>query len=442
MEQRSVLIYGAAESTEELFQHLEKRGWRYFTANNRQELNTLYHHHRFDVVIVYLNERYFLESSLFEELASINIASKWIAILEQENWFEIHPNFLFNNIFYDYHREPLRFEYFLATLGHAYGMAQLQSRQLNQAPINNSDDDFIGQAPSSLKLKRQIGKVAEEDACVFITGESGTGKELVARNIHHNSHRADQPFTAINCAAIPESFFYSELFGHDTNNLVKEKSNNAGQIESTNGGTLFLDEIGDIPYSLQTNLLRFLESSQIASLAASESAPLDCRVLVATNVDLQQAVQEGKFREDLYHRINVLHIKIPPLRERQEDITLLANYYLQHFTKGKAQKSFSQSCYSIMQQYHWPGNVRELMNRVQRAVILSDGNLINEKHLDLNFNAKPYITSMEEARGKAEKEAIILSIEHSGYNHTLAAKNLGISRTSLYRLLNKHNIPM
>ncbi|NVJ68151.1 MAG: sigma-54-dependent Fis family transcriptional regulator, partial [Gammaproteobacteria bacterium] len=272
--------------------------------------------------------------------------------------------------------------------------------------------------------------------------ESGTGKELVAHNIHLSSRRRDEPFVAINCAAIPETLFYSELFGHEKGAFTNAQAKKIGRIEAAQGGTLFLDEIGDMPHTLQISLLRFLETSQIEPLGAVASVNVDCRVIVATNVDLKQAVHEGRFREDLYHRINVLHLQIPPLRNRHEDISLLANYYLQHYTEGKAQKSFTQSCYGVMQQYHWPGNVRELMNRIQRAVILSDGNLINEKHLDLNFSAKPYIASMQEVRSKAEREALILSIEQSGYNHTQAAKNLGISRTSLYRLLHKHNIPM
>lgn len=232
------------------------------------------------------------------------------------------------------------------------------------------------------------------------------------------------------------------MFGHEKGAFTNADSKKIGRIEAADGGTVFLDEIGDLPLNLQVNLLRFLELNQIERLGSVTSITVDCRIIVATNVNLEKAVEDGLFREDLFHRINVLTLHMPALRHRRQDIPELANHFLSQFCEGHMHKTFTQRCLNAMNQYRWPGNVRELMNRIRRAVILSEGNLITEKHMDLSFSNHQNIVSLKEAKDKAEKETLILSIEKSGYNHTLAAKNLGISRTSLYRLLNKHNIPM
>ncbi|NVK21267.1 MAG: sigma-54-dependent Fis family transcriptional regulator [Kangiellaceae bacterium] len=439
---RSILLFGPNESTSSLAERLAEQQWKVFLTEEKNQFRKLFQHHLFEVVVVFLSQDEEPSISEFEELASINIATKWIAVIPSEDWFENHPNFLFSHLFYDYHRQPLRFDYFLATIGHAYGMAELQNRQLSQMQLSSSNEEIIGKSPASMQLKKTINKVALEDATVLITGESGTGKELAARNIHQRSRRKNGPFVAINCAAIPETLFYSELFGHEKGAFTNADSRHIGRIESADGGTVFLDEIGDLPLNLQTNLLRFLELNQIERLGSVVSVNVDCRIIVATNVDLKQAVNDGHFREDLYHRINVLPLHIPPLRTRREDVPILANFFLDQFSKGHVRKNFTQNCFNAMSQYHWPGNVRELMNRVRRGVILSEGHLISEQNLDLNIGKPQKIESLQEARNKAERETIIHSIESAGYNHTQAAKDLGISRTSLYRLLNKHNIPM
>lgn len=441
-ESRSILVFGKGESAQELSEQLKDNGWQIFFTQEKSQFKKLFQHHLFEVVVIFLSAEPEPAITEYEEMASLNMATKWIAIIPHENWLEDHPNFLFSHLFYDYHREPLRYDYFLATVGHAFGMAELQNKQLNQLQVPQDSDDIIGRSQATVQIKRTINKIAMEDATVLITGESGTGKELAARKIHQRSRRKQGPFIAINCAAIPETLFYSELFGHEKGAFTNADTQKIGRIEAADGGTVFLDEIGDLPINLQVNLLRFLELNQIERLGSVKSITVDCRIIVATNVNLEKAVEEGHFREDLYHRINVLTLHMPALRHRRQDIPELANHFLSQFCEGHMHKMFTQRCLNAINQYRWPGNVRELMNRIRRAVILSEGNLITEKHMDLSFSNHQNIVSLKEAKDKAEKESLILSIEKSGYNHTLAAKNLGISRTSLYRLLNKHNIPM
>lgn len=437
---RSVLIFDPEGSSSELSECLNSHDWDVSAVKDKHFFDHLFQNQQFLVVIVFLPLLQQPSIGEFEQFASMNLATKWIAIVPSESWLDENPNFLFSHVFYDYHRQPLRYEQLLDTIGHAYGMAQLQHKQLSQLSLASSNDELIGKSAASVELKRTIAKIAKEDATVLLTGESGTGKELAARSIHNNSERNKGPFVVINCAAIPETLFYSELFGHEKGTFTGADEKKIGRIEAAHGGTLFLDEIGDLPLSLQVNLLRFLELSQIERLGSVKSIDIDCRILLATHVDLKQAVKDTSFREDLYHRINVLPLRIPSLRQRVEDIPLLANYFLEQFCRDRQQKAFSQSCLYAMKQHSWPGNVRELMNRVRRAIILSEGQIILAKHLDLKMDKQLDSLTLKDVRDKAEKEAIVNVLETVSFNHSLAAKTLSISRTSLYRLLHKHHI--
>jgi two-component system NtrC family response regulator len=283
---------------------------------------------------------------------------------------------------------------------------------------------------------------------VLIQGESGTGKELVSRAIHGTSMRREQPFIPINCGAIPENLLESELFGHEKGAFTGAHSQIQGKVEFAHKGVLFLDEIGELPVSLQVKLLRFLQEKTIQRVGGRDDIHVDARVIAATNSDLSKAIQEGKFREDLYYRIGVITINIPPLRERDEDVLLLSNLFLRRFSEEFKKKvnGFSKASLERIQNYTWPGNVRELENRIQRAVIMTDSPIIEP--LDLGFDGKipdsrwamNGCVTLREAREKAEVDIVSAAIEKNKGNIARAADYLGISRPTLYDLMRKHGL--
>lgn len=303
---------------------------------------------------------------------------------------------------------------------------------------------LVGNSPAIQRLLRDIEKIAMVDAPVLITGESGTGKELTARMIHERSSRRAGPFNAINCGALPAGLIQSELFGHEKGAFTGADRRKVGIIESTAGGTLFLDEIGDLPLELQVNLLRFLEDHRFLRLGAQRESEVDVRVLAATHIDLELAVREGRFREDLYHRLNVLQARTPPLRERPEDIEELASHFFQQFRSEAScrLRGFSHDSLITMRQHPWPGNVRELINRVRRAMVMCEQRLITPAALGLerrNGLSREGV-SLEMIRDSAEREAVIAALARNRHQVLHAARELGVSRATLYRLIEKHHI--
>ncbi|MFY0990089.1 sigma-54 interaction domain-containing protein [Halomonas sp. C05BenzN] len=303
---------------------------------------------------------------------------------------------------------------------------------------------MVGDSVTIRRLYRDIGKIASVDAPVLITGESGTGKELTARAIHEHSPRRSGPFNAVNCGALPSGIIQSELFGHEKGAFTGATQRKIGIIESSSSGTLFLDEIGDLPLDLQVNLLRFLENHRVLRVGGLKEIPVDVRVLAATHVDLEKATREDGFREDLFHRLNVLQINTPPLRERPEDIEPLANFFFRKFTDEKAAcvRGFSRESLIRMRQYAWPGNIRELINRVRRAMVMCDKRLITP--VDLGLERRQHATrhrmTLEQARDMAECDAIKAALARNKGKMIHAARELGISRVTLYRLIDKHGI--
>ena len=293
------------------------------------------------------------------------------------------------------------------------------------------------------KVFDTIRRVASSDISVLIVGESGTGKELVAKAIHQQSHRKDGPFIAINCGAIPETLLESELFGHEKGAFTGAHMQRPGRIESSEGGTLFLDEIGEISPALQVKLLRVLQERCIERVGGRVEIPVDTRILAATHNDLPKAMTEGRFREDLYYRLNTVTIPVPPLRERGADITMLAKVLLQRFVDESKKKitGFSREALLALEQHHWPGNVRELENRVRRAVTLSDYARIVPEDLDLEEpkeeQAEP---TLREARDAVEKRVIEQMLAKTGGNITKAASILCVSRPTLHDLISRHGI--
>jgi two-component system NtrC family response regulator len=285
--------------------------------------------------------------------------------------------------------------------------------------------------------------VATTDAPVLLEGESGTGKELAARAIHRGSARKDRAFVAINCGAIPENLLESELFGHEKGAFTGAHIQRKGRIELAKGGTLFLDEIGELPTQLQVKLLRFLQEQRIERVGGREEITVDARLITATNTDLEQAMKEHTFREDLYYRLAVVVISLPPLRERGADIQLLAMALLQRHAGEKKKKivGFTPQALRAIEQHGWPGNVRELENRIQRAVIMSEGSKVSPADLELSSPYTKYEKgSLREAREALERDMIQRALGRSNGNVTRAAAELGISRPALYELMDKLEI--
>jgi two-component system NtrC family response regulator len=286
-----------------------------------------------------------------------------------------------------------------------------------------------------------IRKVAPSDAPVLILGESGTGKEMAGRAIHRLSLRKDGPFIAINCGAIPENLLESELFGHEKGAFTGAHTSRPGRLELANHGTLFLDEIGELPPPLQVKLLRFLQERTVERVGGRKTIPVDTRVIAATNTDLKAALQTGAFREDLFYRLAVVVIKIPALRERDGDILLLARSFLQRFA-GQANRdslAFDEQAMRVLREHKWPGNVRELENRIKRAVIMAEGKTIRAADLELGpaDMIEPAAPTLKEARENLERDLITRALHRHGGKIAPAAADLGISRPTMYELIEK-----
>jgi two-component system response regulator PilR (NtrC family) len=308
------------------------------------------------------------------------------------------------------------------------------------------DTVLLGESPSMQNIRANIAKLARSQAPVYISGESGSGKELVARLIHQQSARSEQAFVAINCGAIPHELMESEFFGHKKGSFSGAVSDKKGLIQAAEGGTLFLDEIADLPALLQVKLLRVIQEKQIRPVGDSKEIPVNFRLLSATHRNLADMVKEGSFRQDLYYRINVIDLHIPPLRERRSDIPLLVDYALEKLASanGLAKPKLSDAALTMLQHYHFPGNVRELENILERAIALYDGIKIDSADLHLGVEtpgASPKYASnkglLENYLHSIEKKAILLALEENQWNKNAAAKQLGISLRSLHYRLNK-----
>jgi two-component system NtrC family response regulator len=342
---------------------------------------------------------------------------------------------------YDFLPKPVDLEVLKLFLSRAFHVASLEReyRQMQQMR-GDTFEDMLGTSPQMQQVFNSIRKVATSDAPVLVLGESGTGKEMVAQAVHRRSVRKDGPFVAINCSAIPETLLESELFGHEKGSFTGAHVQRKGRIEMASGGTLFLDEIGELPALLQVKLLRFLQEQCIERVGGRQPIQVDTRIIAATNVDLKKAISEGKFREDLYYRLAVVVINLPPLREREHDVRLLANEFLRRAGAkvGKNGLAFDHDALRALTTHPWPGNVRELDNRVKRAVIMADGKRLTVEDLELGELAvMSRATTLKEAREAVEREMIQKTLrKHSG-KIAPAAAELGVSRPTLYELMDK-----
>jgi len=346
---------------------------------------------------------------------------------------------------YDFFCKPVQIDELKIVLHRAFYLYQLETehRALQQRLSDESFEGMLGTSPQIEKVFASIRKVATTDAAVLIMGENGTGKELVARAIHRQSPRKEGPFVVINCGAIPENLLESELFGHEKGAFTGAHIQRNGRIEAAHGGTLFLDEIGELTPALQVKLLRFLQEKKIERVGGREEIAVDARVLSASNMDLQRATVEGRFREDLYYRIGVVIISVPPLREREGDIQLLAKVLLQRYVSENNKKisGFTPQALRALETHAWSGNVRELENRIKRAVIMAEGAKVTPEDLELT---SPYASyegrGLRKAREALERDLIQQALARNKNNITRVAAELGVSRPTLYELMDKLGI--
>jgi two-component system response regulator HydG len=351
---------------------------------------------------------------------------------------------------YDFISKPVELDVLAIAINRAAKHRELREevRRLRQEVVRaGPPDDFVGQSSAMRAVYEMIERVSDSETTVFVTGESGTGKELVARALHRRSRRRERPFVAINCAAMPEGLLESELFGHTKGAFTDAKSDQPGLFLQADGGTLFLDEIGDMPATLQPKLLRVLQDRSVRPVGARTWVPIDVRLITATNRDLESAIEEGAFREDLYYRINVVHIDLPPLRSRAGDVLPLAQHFLRQFA-ARAEKNIagiSPAAAEKLVAYSWPGNVRELQNCIERSVALARYDHIATD--DLPEKIRAYRSSNVIVAGddpselvrmeELERRYIARVMEAVGGNKTAAARILGLDRKRLYRMLER-----
>jgi len=342
---------------------------------------------------------------------------------------------------YDFLCKPVEIEELKLLLRRCFYVAKLEReyREIQQSLGTAVFEGMLGTSPQMQGVFNAIRKVATANAPVLLLGESGTGKEMAAEAIHRRSLRKDGPFVAINCNAIPENLLESELFGHEKGAFTGAHMQRKGLIESAANGSLFLDEIGELPLPLQVKLLRFLQEQTFMRVGGRQEIQCDARVIAATNSDLKQAVANGKFREDLYFRLAVVVISLPPLRERGGDIAVMAKEFLRRFSaeSGKAGLTFTPETLRSVSRHKWPGNVRELQNRIHRAVIMADGKRINTTDLELIENTP---NTLKDARENIEREMVQQALKRNAGKISGAATELGVSRPTLYELMEKLDI--
>lgn len=350
---------------------------------------------------------------------------------------------------YDFYQKPVDSDVLELIIERAFQLVSLECdyrllKQQKQEPLAG----LIGSSQQLQALVRMVEKVSPSHATILLLGESGTGKEVFARAIHQLSSRSDKPFIAVNCAAIPETLLESELFGYEKGAFTGAVVQTKGKIEYAQGGTFFLDEIGDLPFALQAKLLRFIQGRVIERLGGRKEIPVDVRIICATHRNLQELITQGEFRGDLYYRLGEIVLEIPPLRDRDGDALTIANSLLQRYRleNNKKAKSFTEEARLAIETYAWPGNIREMENKIKRAVILSDGYHITADDLEITMPSRRAVTeengslNLKDVRETAERTAIQKALSHTHSNITETAKLLGITRPTLYSLLNKYQL--
>ncbi|MBI5657696.1 MAG: sigma-54-dependent Fis family transcriptional regulator [Geobacter sp.] len=358
---------------------------------------------------------------------------------------------------YDFVEKPLSLEKLLLTIQNALGMQRLREENETLRDAVLQGHEMVGASPALNTLRDQIRLVAPTTASVLITGENGTGKELVARSIHHFSNRQSKPFVEINCAAIPDELIESELFGHERGAFTGAVAQKKGKFDLADGGTIFLDEIGDMSLKTQAKVLRILQERKFERVGGTRTIEVDVRVVAATNKVLEEEIKNGTFRDDLYYRLNVVPFRVPPLRERKEDVPQLVEYFLERFCRkeGRERKQLVPEAVDALQQYDWPGNVRELKNIMERLVIMTPGRTISTDQLPDYLRGDTHrvdagtridgmmgLTSLREAREEFEREFILQKLEDFGWNISRTAESIELERSNLHRKIKSYGIDL
>jgi two-component system nitrogen regulation response regulator NtrX len=347
---------------------------------------------------------------------------------------------------YDFLEKPLSLERVLLTVNHALADRRLRQQVHDLKRHLSLEEILIGESDAMRNLEQQIRTAAPTNSRLLITGENGSGKEIVARVVHRQSRRADAPFVDVNCAAIPEELIESELFGHRKGAFTGAIDDRKGKFELADGGTLFLDEVGDMSLKTQAKVLRVLQESTFQKVGGQQTISVDVRVIAATNKNLEEEIARSRFRDDLYFRLNVVPIQVPPLRERNGDVVLLAEHFLRRFAAetGQRPKRLASTALHRLKSYPWPGNVRELRNIMERVTILVPGETVSAEDLHLNGEAAaaapPEGLSLRQAREQFEKKLILRKLRELGGNVSRTAEVLGIERSNLHRKLNAYGI--
>jgi DNA-binding NtrC family response regulator len=421
---------------------LSESGWQPLQAQEYEIAKSLSIDREIHTGLVELSEGSEAEIDRIETLTAGGRDVEWIALVTPAMLSSQSICRLLKTKFYDFHTLPVDPSRLLSSIGHAHGKGRL-AISIDSPAEARGKYGMIGLSKAMRDLYRMIEKACNVDAPMLIDGESGTGKELVARGIHQVSSRGAAPFVAVNCAALPANLIQSELFGHEKGAFTGAQQRKIGRLEAAEGGTIFLDEIGDLPLDLQVNLLRVLQNRTIERLGSNQEIQLNVRVIAASHVNLEQAVSQGHFREDLYYRLNVLRLHSPPLREREGDVELLATHYFEKLAgeSHRTARGFSQQALRVMSNYTWPGNVRELVNRVGRALIMSENRLLTPDDLGLEKRVDDIGSmTLDRARAQAEIQAIRCALRRNQNNMSAAARQLGISRVTLYRVLERSTL--
>lgn len=357
---------------------------------------------------------------------------------------------------YDFIEKPLSLEKVLLCVQNATKIGQLVAENRELKAQIWKEHEMVGTSKLIRELKHQIKIAAPTSGWILITGENGTGKELVARAIHHDSKRSNRPFVEVNCAAIPEELIESELFGHEKGSFTGATTQRRGKFDQAHQGTLFLDEIGDMSLKTQAKVLRILQEHKFERVGGNRTIEVDVRVIAATNKDLEKEISIGAFREDLFYRLNVIPFHVPPLRERKEDITLLATHFLEYFCSKESReiKVLDPDALELIKNYSWPGNVRELKNLIERLAIMTPGNTISPVHLPQSINSKSQSASKElsttslsadtfrGAKEEFEKEFLIQKLEENDWNVSRTAEAIEMERSNLHRKIKSYGITL
>jgi len=346
---------------------------------------------------------------------------------------------------YDFYAKPFEPEIISLIVNRAFRLEELEddNKRLQDSQVHEPFDGVVACSPQMQSVCKAVEKVAPSDATVLLLGESGTGKELCARALHTLGRNNGGNFVAINCAAIPETLLESELFGYEKGAFTGANKQTIGKIEFAEGGTLFLDEMGDLPLPLQAKLLRFLQERIVERVGGHTPIPVNVRVVCATHQNLRNKIDQGDFREDLFYRISEIPLEIPPLRDREGDVIILARFFFEKFNReqGRKLRGFTKDALSAMESYSWPGNVRELQNRIKRAVIMSDGKQLSSVDLELDKTGSETMNfNLRDIREKVERQAILRALSHVNGKVAPAAELLGVSRPTLYDLIKTLNI--